>query len=85
MTEKKNMRERVLVIAVIFLLVLGCKFGSTTAQDGSNNENPRVDDRARTENVSTSNDAAPEATPKPAVQTANAVCPDPSMPSYLFV
>ena len=70
------MKERLFSLALVFLIGLGCKLGST-AQNTGIAEKPEN----RTLAASPSNGAAPEATPKPAV-TANAVCPDPAKPCH---
>ena len=72
------MKERFFLLGLIFAIALGCKLGSTTAE---NSQRPYGNDRARLENLSPSNGAAPEATPKPAA-TANAVCADPAKPCH---
>jgi hypothetical protein len=71
------MKERFFVLGLIFATALGCKLGSTTAE---NAEKPSGNDRARLENLSPPNGAAVP-TPKPAV-AANAVCPDPAKPCH---
>ena len=74
------MNERLLALGLIFLLVIGCKFGTSTAENGTN-----VDKMAppRAENTPVANEAVPEPTPKlAAAQVANAVCPDPSKPCH---
>ena len=71
------MKERLLFLGLVITITLGCKLGSTTAE---NSQRPSANDRGRTENLSTNN-PVPEATPKPA-QTANAVCPEPAKPCH---
>jgi hypothetical protein len=72
------MKERLRTLTLVLLIALGCKLGSTTAQNGAA-EHDR-DERSTTENSTTE----PEATPKPAAKqtAANAVCPDPSKPCH---
>jgi hypothetical protein len=70
------MKKQFLTISLVLLFVLGCKLGSTTAQNTGFGEKPEN----RAENLTPSN-AAPEATPKRA-QAANAVCPDPAKPCH---
>jgi hypothetical protein len=65
-------------LVFIFVVTLGCKLGSTTAENG---QGPSGNDRARLENLSPSNSVAAVPTPKPAA-TANAVCPDPAKPCH---
>lgn len=67
------MKERLLALSLVLLIALGCKFGSTTAQNGPAAEKP----------ISETAVAEPESTPKlAAAQTANAVCPDPAKPCH---
>lgn len=71
------MRERLLTLSLLLVLALGCKLGSTAAENGPAAEKSRI------ENTLPNTTAEPEATPKPAaVQTANAVCPDPGRPCH---
>lgn len=73
------MKECLLVLGLIFLFVIGCKFGTSTAENGTN-----VDKISPPQNVKSANEAAPESTPKPATtaQKADAVCPDPAKPCH---
>jgi hypothetical protein len=75
------MKERILTLSLVLLIALGCKLGSSTAQNGPAAENPRTENsKASAPNTTT---VEPEATPKPAkAQTANAVCPDPAKPCH---
>ena len=77
------MKERLLTLTFVLLIALGCKLGSTTAQNGQSE--PSRDNRSAAANASAgSSTAEPEATPKPAAKqtAANAVCPDPSKPCH---
>ncbi len=69
------MKQRLFTLSLLLLVALGCKLGSTTAQNGPAAENSG----AEINPVTTT--AEPEATPKPAPQ-ANAVCPDPAKPCH---
>lgn len=77
------MKERLLTLGLLLLIGLGCKLGSTTAQNGPNTEKPLGDPGNYSANAAqeTNVNAEPDATPKPATQ-ANAVCPDPSKPCH---
>jgi len=76
------MKERLFTLTFVLLIALGCKLGSTTAQNGAAESSP--DERSTVANaLAESSTTEPEATPKPAAkQTANAVCSDPSKPCH---
>jgi hypothetical protein len=77
------MKERLILIGVVFLFVIGCRFGSTTAQNGPSPEERRTvnaSEKAAANHTTPGPD--PEATPKPAPQAINAVCPDPAKPCH---
>jgi hypothetical protein len=76
-----NMKERLLVLGLIFLFVIGCKFGTSTAENDTNVDKVSP---PRAQNTTYANEAAPESTPKPAAtaQKADAVCPDPVKPCH---
>ncbi len=76
------MNERLLTIGLIFLFVIGCKFGTSTAQNSSDITSNSVNSSAAGD-ASAANAAEPGSTPKPAAtQAANAVCPDPAKPCH---
>jgi hypothetical protein len=76
-TRELYMKERLFVLSLIFLFILGCKLGSTTAQNGAAVEKPNGDTVS-----GAANGPEPEATPKKTVAQANAVCPDPAKPCH---
>jgi hypothetical protein len=77
------MKERLFTLCLLILIALGCKFGSTTAQNGRTAEKPDGQPSSTAANAAAENNSTlePKATPKPAMQP-NAVCPDPAKPCH---
>lgn len=78
----ENMKERLLTVGLIFLFVIACRFGASTAENSTNAEKPYSDNSPPVVDTSV-NGSVSESTPKPAAtQAVNAVCPDPAKPCH---
>lgn len=80
MRSNKNLKQRALIVTLFTFLILGCKFGSSTADNV-------VVDKVRPANASPAvpNSAVnyAEVQPTPSrTQSANGVCPDPEEPCH---